>query len=413
MISRWLLFIVIAVGLPLGAALDNRASKPVLYIVHSDSCQPCVVFDGVWSANREFRDALQDAFTVRELDWDVPIQQFEARQLGVTRLPSYCVLRGNRRIAMHVGFAMKPGEVPAAVEDLMQSLSVEWPRVRPPAAPQRSKSPEASAKPAREEPRQTPVDPVSAGTVDQQARDGLTKLATQTQDLQAAQKQTQKTVEQLQGDVAGVKSEVTRSGQLLSQQLENSHNSTRSEVSRITEQLRETLRETVGASKPPDISTEMNGGIASIDEPKAPTGSGWLSVLTWIGTTAVTVAAPEYSIPAGIVLTGAGFVWRWLKGRRSARKAGPGFPSEQQPASAGGCALPREYDEAVEVLQLAGREGRIPIHEALRGTMAGDEIDKLCEHTDPVTRQLGVTLRDRIAQRFNEVAPISQNPKAF
>ena len=103
----------------------------------------------------------------------------------------------------------------------------------------------------------------------------------------------------------------------------------------------------------------------------------------------------------------------WLirrrRGKATGAAASDGFPK----TGSSGATLPREYGEAVELLQLAEREGRLPIHEALRGTMAGDEIDKLCADADPVTRQLGTSLRDRIAQRFNTVAPISQNPKSF
>ena len=411
---RWLILLLFC--LPGIAGQSPAALKPTLFVVHAKYCGPCRNFDRVWCANAELREALQDAFDVRELDWARASEQSDAVGLGVTRLPSFVAVRGTRSLAMSVGFtdSAKQPAIDEAIAKLMRDLGVEWPRSRPPIIapdpPVQAPSPKInSASPAP-----TPI-AATGPTIDQTARDGVTKLITQSRELQATQQDTQSAVKTLQADVADVRtkisdvrSQVTQSSQQLSEQLQQSHASTRTEISTITARLRETIERTREPAQPatPEILTEI-----SEPAPGAATGDG--SLLGGIAKIGIGAAAVYFGLPAGVGVAAFGVI-SWLVKRRKGAGHRPGtFPGSAAATSAGATPLPREYTEAVELLQLAEREGRIPIHEAIRGTLADDEIDRLAESIDPSTRQIGVELRDRIARRFNTVAPISQDPSKY
>lgn len=304
--------------------------KPQLIIVHADWCQPCRVFDAIWLSDKNFRDALRDAFDVRELDWQVPTQRADAIALGTQRLPTYIVLRRNQRVAMHTGFAgsMNAREVDTAITELMNALHVEWPRVR-------TRVNQIPTKPQPETPRVVAPDPprVNAGpAVDQTARDGITKLASESRQLQEAQKQTQQAVQGLQSDVAEVRSQVSESREILSEQLKQSHESTRSEITTITDRLKESIERTIEKAVPttPPASTVPASEIAidetaniSTEMQPGPTASKWLNVLAWAGRTGLAIAAPEIALPGGALLTAAGFAVQMMRRRRAARQPAP------------------------------------------------------------------------------------------
>lgn len=345
----WLAILLCALPFVLGQA---SPSKPTLYIIHADWCAPCLRFDRVYQNSRSFRDALHDAFVLRELDWMKPAQQAEARRLGVTDFPSFIAMRGNRVIANHKGFADNdlPTELRRASEALLLDLGVEWPPAERPDPPAIAK-PSAPTLPPTSPP---PALPAPAGehigpTIDQHARDGIDKLASQTRDLQAAQAETADVVESLQDDLTDVRSKigevrshVEQSREVITQQLNESRESTHTELRSISERLHESI-ERVSESKAsipesipvpatssaPDISTEM---------PPHPTASKWLQVGKWmagtalkVGGTAAKLAAPEYAIPLSVGLSVAGWLATRVRNRKRSRPTSA--PRSEPPAS--------------------------------------------------------------------------------
>ncbi len=302
--------------------------KPVLLIVHSDACQPCRVFDSVYSIDAELRTALHRAFDVRELDLGVPSQRLEAEKLGVSAVPTFLVLRNGKPVSTHCGFSntMEVAAVNRAIADLMDDLQVEWPlpRVDPP------KKSEPVTKPA---PVPVPIAPTShpGPTIDQVARDGITKLATQSKELREFQQKTQQQVEAISADVRQLRNEVTESNNGLRSQIESGSRESRTQLETISRTLQQSIESTrsstreelqtiirerieaAQASKPtPHISTEMK---------PAPTASKWVSMVATLGKLALTVAAPEVAIPGSLALTAIGFGLRAMSRRRKSVSA--------------------------------------------------------------------------------------------
>lgn len=321
-----LIFLLCAIAL--GAA---PVEKPELFIIHSDTCPPCRNFDNVFTARPEFRRALQDAFTLRELDWANPADRRAAVAMGVDRVPAYVAFRGPKKIAMHVGWTMSDNDahIDQAIACLLRDLNVEWPPASAPAAV-RAPDPPRPALPA-------------AG-VDIDARNAITRLATQTKQLQTSQERTEQSVRALERDMQDVKSELNRATSGLQEQLktsqtevrsisqtlqqsierlQSSHEKTQTEVSAIGPDLRKSIEQQLATMRAPqspldallppraDISAEIPEGSG------APSTSGkWLSVLAWAGKAALTVAAPEVAIPGSVLLTTAGVAASWIRKRR-------------------------------------------------------------------------------------------------
>ena len=332
MIRNAMLCLIVSAGALISAMAYEppspaRPEKPTLMIVHAGWCQPCRTFDEVFKIDPVFRRALHDAFTLKSLDWQVPSERAAAVALGVKRVPAYIVLRGNRRVAVSEGFAfdMNANAVDAAIAGLMNDLHVEWPPARM-EAPQKSQP-----KP----PRVVAPDPprvIAGPTVDHVARDGITKLASESKQLRDAQQETQKAVAGLQSDVSAVRSQVSESREILSQQLKQSHESTRSELTTITDRLKESIERTILQPAPPVPATRptlpvpdahIDGTDISTEMKTSPVASKWLSVLAWAGRTGVAIAAPEVAIPGSALLTAAGFALQMLRRRRAARQPAP------------------------------------------------------------------------------------------
>jgi thiol-disulfide isomerase/thioredoxin len=256
------------------------AGKPILYVVHADWCPPCRCFDRAWSEDRQFRDALQNAFEVRELDWENPIQQAQAKMLGVSDLPTYIVLRGNLKIASSTGFTTSASELPKAKAKLMQDLRVEWPPARQPAVP---------APPLRAPDPRSPVPQAAVPPVDQIAREQIEK--------------TQQAIGSLE------------------KRISESHESTRTEIQSVTERIREILeRRTENTSEQSAFNELPSVGPEQSEPPKrSETSAKWISFLTKAGKVALVAAAPEFVIPGSIGLTALGLGAAWLKSRRRTR----------------------------------------------------------------------------------------------
>ena len=300
-------------------AFAQTPSKPVLYIVHSDACAPCQIFDKIFCNRADFQTALRDACELRELDWAVPDQQASAIAMGVDSLPTYLVYRNGRLVAKHVGFAtsFQPSAVERAIEDLMVDLGIAWP-------PNRGKAKAPAERPGTGDVT-TPSKPTEA-MVDREARDAITRLATQSRNISE--------------DVKNLRDEVTQSNSSLRSQITESNRQSRTQLESISrtlqksiestrsstrEELQTIIRERLADAGSPaqipgtvDISTE----ISSDKSAPGATTSKWLRVLAWAGRTGLAIAAPEVAIPGSIGLTVAGLGLRWLMRRRQPKPLG-------------------------------------------------------------------------------------------
>lgn len=424
---RWLLLLLLC--LPVIAGQATPARKPTLYIVHADWCPPCRHFDRVYCDRRDVRDALQDAFEVRELDWDKPNQRAEAIAMGVSGIPSYVAVRGHQRIAMSEGFTTRTDAtaVDTALAKLMRDLYVEWPRVRTsvrPDPPPRVTAPNPKAGPAPPSvPRVSDAGdaaptPRYIPQIDQTARDRVDQLASQTRELQATQQQTTDAVTGLQADVADVRSKITdvqgqveQSREVITGQLQETQTATADQLRSMADQLRESIeqvRETIppqGESIPPDPEPVGTPRIPvpdiSTEIPAAATGSKWLRVGTWLAGTVVTLAAPEFALPLSLGLGAAG----WLASRLRQRKG-----SGHRPATFPGSDLThvsapqRDNTEVEQILSLRQQEQRDPVHDALFGVLFEDEYRA---KPDQPVKDAWHSAMDR----FNNIAPLSTTAK--
>lgn len=281
-LMRFAQFFIVAVFLVSVSVASAPGQKPILLIVHAEWCPPCRMFDRVWDEDPEFKAALRRAFEVRSLDWDKPLEQAQAIELGVTNLPTFIVMRGRLKIASSVGFTTSRSELDKVKAKLMQDLRVEWPPSRQPVVPA---PPVQPPDPRPAVPRA--VDPQAAvPPVDQIAREQIEK--------------TQQAIGSLE------------------KRITESHESTRTEIQSVTERIREILdrrlESTAERSEFSDLqSVEPEPSGVPV---RSETSTKWISFLTKAGKVALVVAAPEFVIPGSIGLTVLGVGAAWLKSRR-------------------------------------------------------------------------------------------------
>ncbi len=338
-LRRAILFLC-CVGLSVPAFAAEPPAKPILLIIHSDQCPPCRVFDRVYTIDSDLRTALNRAFDVRELDLCVPSQRIEAERYGVKDVPTFLVLRNGKPVSTHRGFAstMEVAAVNRAIADLMDDLQVEWPvpKVDPP-----RKSPPPSP---RVEPKPIASTSHPGPTIDQVARDGITKLAAQSRELQESQQKTQSQVAAIAADVQKIRSEVTESHNGLRSQIESGSRQSRTQLETISRTMRESLKsiESERVSTREELESIIRGRVESVQAAKVPadisaemsapgpTASKWLRVLAWAGRTGLAIAAPEVAIPGSIGLTLAGLALSWIQKRRASRPVPVPVPSRVQ-----------------------------------------------------------------------------------
>lgn len=421
--KRFLACLLLCVFLPVAAGQNRIAQKPILIVVKASWCRPCKNFAVVWDQSRELREALTDAFDMRELDWDLPGERAEAMRLGATAIPTFIALRGTRRIAVSEGYAatLDRAAVQQATAELMQDLGVEWPRVATQAQP----LPDVVAP----IPRPIPTPAGSSDAVDSVARDGVAKLIGQAADLQAVQEKTQSSVETLKADIGDVRAKigdvsrsVEESSGAIAKQLKQSQEQTNAAIAQVAGEVRKSLDAKPGTTNPqlskptgkpdsfdwmfdespkvpnvsPDISTEIKPG---------PTVSKWLSLAAWIGRTGVAIAAPEIAIPGSIGITLAGFALRWLTSRKGTGLRPGTFPGLQSRVSNAVAAGPtRDNSEVEQILSLRQQEQRDPIHDALFGVLFEDEYRS--KPNQPI-KEAWLSAMDR----FNNIAPLSTQTK--
>lgn len=285
-------------------------SKRVLVIVTQDYCPPCQVFDRVYTIDDEFRNALNRAFDLRELDRSIPSQRLAAEKLGVKVAPAFLVLRDGKPVSTHYGFSptMEVASVNRAIEDLMDDLGVLWPPAEGEIVPAPKKpipQPQAEIPQPQAEipwkPLPIPTPEKKGPVVDQVAREQIG---------------------QLDRKVDSIRSEVSNSANKLQLKIEQESKESRSQIESISKSIRESVslieREKIvqrdthsEPAKPVDQPTEAG-----------PTASKWLNVLGWVAKTGIAVAAPEIALPGAAGLAVLGFGWKWWKNRRKPKPLG-------------------------------------------------------------------------------------------
>lgn len=316
------------VFLAVSIATAQQPGKPTLWIVHADWCPPCRVFDKTFSENDDFQTALRRAANLRELDWDKPADRaYAINTLKVDRVPTYVLVRNGMMVSRHVGFTSSaaPAAVKEAMHELMDRLNIAWPPARSEAAPR--PAPRPAPQPAR------PAEPL----IDREARDGITKLSTQSKQLAETQEQTARRVEAIGADLQKIRSEVSESTNALRSQIESGSRESRTQLESISqslqksiestrsstrEELQTIIRERIEADHNTEPATDISTEIPREESAPGPTASKWLRVLAWAGKTGLAIAAPEVAIPGSIGLTVAGLGLRWLMRRKTPKPLG-------------------------------------------------------------------------------------------
>lgn len=410
------LLILSAIVIPCFAAGPPTSTKRVLIIVHSDSCGPCREFDRMYLQDGAFRKALHNAFDLRAYDADDARQWALARQLGVTRVPSFVThdARGRWRPPI-VGFNPKNPQL------LLTELGVSLPAESAPA-------PEITAPvPSPPDPKSDPaaIPPSPVATIDQEARGRIELISRTQQKLGEEISQIHSTLNQsLQksDETSQAVQSVNDRMQTLTEELSSSRSDTRTEIQslshRMEQSVSERLKETVRETLREHISTEIPFPPANTTAREEPAGDSVAGGLLRVGLTGL-------ALYFGLPVTGAGIAAAaigWAVRRRRARNSGQDFrrtdgsTASAGTAQAGTCEtpLPRELDEARELLRLRQREGRHPLHDALFGMLADTEFDNAVQDSsDPATAAAAVRLRDRITQRFNTIAPLSTHQEDY
>ncbi len=153
----------------------------------------------------------------------------------------------------------------------------------------------------------------------------------------------------------------------------------------------------VSAERLKPVLEELAGGMVTAGAPSVLDAAvpAILAGLGWTG-------PPALAAVLGLRLAG-GLVRRRRRRRRSGGAAGAagGFRPSETVGS-----LPRDDEEAYQFLQLSRLEGRSPLHDALVGRIAFDELDKAIDaQPDGVGADWARGLRRRLEDRFNEMAP--------
>lgn len=395
--------ILLLLLMPAIAGSSAIAQKPRLVVVYKPGCPPCHIFFSVFKSNPKFRQALERAFDLRELDVSRPGDAVKAEAYNVTVVPTFIAMRGNKFVAKSEGFAWTMGQndVRLAIDKLMLDLGIEWPRViaPPDTSPPRVESPdiEIEIPPARPDETYSP-------NIDATAREELEKLAAESRklrdDANALQKSQRETAEAIERQLADAQAATQAELRAIAEQLRKPVGPTQPtppDCDPITGQCRIDARPDHVPPKPatssaPDISTEI---------PSGPTASKWLKVGKWIAGTAVAVAAPEFAIPLSIGMTVVGWLATRVRKRKGAGHRPGTFPGLTGIASPDVPAGPqRDNTEIQQILSLRQQEQRDPIHDALFGVLFEDEYRS---KPDQSVKDAWLHAMDR----FNNIAPLS------
>ncbi len=167
------------------------------------------------------------------------------------------------------------------------------------------------------------------------------------------------------------------------------------------------------ATQPPISSSAMrrgsndaidHGGVSDftkpVDGPVAPSlmNAAIPAILAGLGWT----GPPALAAVVGLKVLSA--IIRRRRGKRRSGEAADAADEFPDPEPAG--SIPRDDEEARQILQLSRLEGRSPLHDAIVGRIAFDELDKAIDsEPDGSAADWARKLRRRLEDRFNEMAP--------
>ena len=137
--------------------------------------------------------------------------------------------------------------------------------------------------------------------------------------------------------------------------------------------------------------------LAKVIGPLIPAAPAWLKPLV-IGT------------PAGLGVFLLGYagrvLWRtWKRKKKEPRAEVPGNSFQRDDIK-----IPREEQEAVELLRLSQAEGRDPLHDALIGRLAFDELDNEIEGGTNGRAEWARELKSKLEGKFNKIMPLAITP---
>ena len=177
------------------------------------------------------------------------------------------------------------------------------------------------------------------------------------------------------------------------------------------------------ADEPKQDETQNQAALPTQDKPPSNSGANKIKdavgAAAGIGGLAASKAGIDWGLalagaavggPAGVALMSAGRIaYRSIKRRRNAKR-----DTTTQPGSGGSAdgfpQGPARYrNEAIELLRLSQLEGRSPVHDALVGRLAYDELDAEIQKQGPGA-DFARLMRRRLEDKFNDIAPLSQTP---
>ena len=140
------------------------------------------------------------------------------------------------------------------------------------------------------------------------------------------------------------------------------------------------------------VEERLTGSVAQTLLP------GLLAGLGWTGPPALAAIVGLKVLSA---LIGRARTQRRKRGSREAVVTASAFPGPEPAGS-----LPRDDTEAAQFIRLSQLEGRSPLHDALIGRIAFDELDKAIDtEPDGPAADWARKLRRQLEDRFNEMAP--------
>lgn len=243
--------------------------EPTIYIVHASWCAPCQRLKRDWANVPGFEQAVDEAYNIVDLDWNIPAKQRIARALGVTSLPTMVVVRNGMVMTAYQGYD-------GNVQKLMEGILLEWPVVKEPLVPAPRAPPVQAPSPVKPDPR---IDQLM-----QRIEDLASRISTPPPAVVTPPKP----------DPPAAKPPVVF---------------------------------------PPDPPPLANTDKSDILPPETSRGVGdkWLGVLTTIGKVGLAVVAPEVALPASAGLTAVGFVLSQLKKRRGEAAKAEFFRRNESP----------------------------------------------------------------------------------
>lgn len=372
------------------AAPQRPDPRPVLLAFKAPNCRPCIDYVNAYYDRRTswFRDSIQRNFRLASF---FGAQRPDlVQRYRVDRAPTFIVIdRTGRELRRVVGF---PGP-----RELIEELTT---RTRP-AAERQQLQPEQCEDGVCRVPETVPADPDPR--------------------LVEVNDQLRQQIEQQAGRINDLTADNREAGERFKDILERLHELRQARQQKNDPQHADDQppdsgdsgRELPAGGAADGVGSILPDGLPGISPeiPKPSTGLWKTVVRHGIGLAVdfgLTQAQSEVLVPivAGLGPAGAAvavgiMAFKWYRRRKQkGEQAGRPDPFRNLP-------LPRDLDEARELLRLREKEGRHAIHDGLFGALADAELEKLIEAGD----QTALKLRDTLQQRLNDIAPLSSKPE--